>query len=122
MLQNNYRKIGKKMIMRWTLMWLNWSVATINATFQLLDIYRFTRSNFLLVINENVNVHDFYRNSFCLPVPMWTRNYYFRAYLGQSPIETPKYLLAFSVSLPPLGFNKCTISSAKKPSLLLLLQ
>ena len=29
------------MVMRWTMMWLNWSVATINATLQLLDIYRF---------------------------------------------------------------------------------
>uniref|UniRef100_A0A7N2KY96 Glycosyl hydrolase family 38 C-terminal domain-containing protein n=1 Tax=Quercus lobata TaxID=97700 RepID=A0A7N2KY96_QUELO len=28
---------------------------------------------------------------------LWTRNYYFRACLGQSPTETPKYLLAFSV-------------------------
>ena len=26
------------MIMRWMMMWLNWSVATINATLQLLDI------------------------------------------------------------------------------------
>ena len=34
-------KIGKKMIMRLMLMWLNWSVATINATLQLLDIYKF---------------------------------------------------------------------------------
>ena len=29
------------MIMTWMLMWLNKSVATINATLQLLDIYRF---------------------------------------------------------------------------------
>ena len=28
------------MVMRWTMMWLNWSVAKINATLQLLDIYR----------------------------------------------------------------------------------
>ena len=26
------------MIMKWTLIWLNWSAATINATLQLLDI------------------------------------------------------------------------------------
>ena len=31
----------KKFIMTWILMWLNWSVAIINATLQLLDIYRF---------------------------------------------------------------------------------
>ena len=29
------------MVMRWMMMWLNWSVATINAMLQLLDIYRF---------------------------------------------------------------------------------
>ena len=27
--------------MTWILMWLNWSVTTINVTFQLLDIYRY---------------------------------------------------------------------------------
>lgn len=53
------------------------------------------------------------RNSFLLPVTMWTRNYNVRAYLGQNPTETPKYLLAFSVSVPPLGFGTYTISSAK---------
>ena len=31
-------KLERKMIMRWTLMWLNWSIETINATFRLLDI------------------------------------------------------------------------------------
>ena len=32
---------GKRMIMTWQLMWLNLSVATLNATLQLLVIYRF---------------------------------------------------------------------------------
>ena len=27
------------MLMTWMLMWLNWNVATINATLQILDIY-----------------------------------------------------------------------------------
>ena len=33
-------KLEKKMIIRWTLMWLNWIVAIINATLHFLDIYR----------------------------------------------------------------------------------
>ena len=32
---------GKRMVMTWQLMWLNLSVATLNATLQLLVIYRF---------------------------------------------------------------------------------
>ena len=32
---------GKRMIMTWQLIWLNLSVATLNATLQLLVIYRF---------------------------------------------------------------------------------
>ncbi|XP_075643637.1 putative alpha-mannosidase At5g13980 [Castanea sativa] len=73
------------------------------------------------VINENVTVYDFEGReieSQLLPPAsayMDLRNYYVRAYLGQSPTETPKYLLAFSVSVPPLGFSTYTISSAKKP-------
>ena len=34
-------KLERKMIMASTLMWLNWSVTTINATLQRLDIYRY---------------------------------------------------------------------------------
>ncbi|KAL0014657.1 hypothetical protein SO802_001726 [Lithocarpus litseifolius] len=73
------------------------------------------------VINENVTVYDFEGReieSQLLPPAsayMDLRNYYVRAYLGQSPTETPKYLLAFSVSVPPLGFSTYTISSARKP-------
>ena len=39
-----FKKIGKlerKKIMTWILMWLNWSVVTLNTTLQLLDIYRY---------------------------------------------------------------------------------
>ena len=39
-IKKNYRKIKRNKIMTWALMWLNRSVATINATLQLLDIYR----------------------------------------------------------------------------------
>ncbi|CAJ1787433.1 unnamed protein product [Sphenostylis stenocarpa] len=42
------------------------------------------------------------------------RNYYVKAYLGQAPPKTPKYWLAFTVSVPPLGFSTYTISTAKR--------
>ena len=38
-IKKNYRKIKRNRIIMWTLMWLNRSIATINTTFQLLDIY-----------------------------------------------------------------------------------
>ncbi|KAG5526952.1 hypothetical protein RHGRI_028029 [Rhododendron griersonianum] len=41
------------------------------------------------------------------------RNYHVKAYLGRSPGETMKYWLAFSVSVPPLGFSTYTVASAK---------
>ena len=34
-------RLERKMILMWILMWLNWSVAIINAMLQLLDIYRY---------------------------------------------------------------------------------
>ena len=37
----------------WTLTWLNWSVATINATLQLLDIYRYGYRDRLVSIAQN---------------------------------------------------------------------
>ncbi|KAL8544281.1 hypothetical protein ACS0TY_004715 [Phlomoides rotata] len=36
-----------------------------------------------------------------------------KAYLGQTPSKTPKYWLAFTASVPPLGFSTYTISSAR---------
>ncbi|WVZ05249.1 hypothetical protein V8G54_018595 [Vigna mungo] len=41
------------------------------------------------------------------------RNYYAKAYMGQAPLKTPKYWLAFTVSVPPLGFSTYTVSTAK---------
>ncbi|KAL8557447.1 hypothetical protein ACS0TY_004754 [Phlomoides rotata] len=41
------------------------------------------------------------------------RNYHVKAYLGQTPSKTPKYWLAFTASVPPLGFSTYTISSAR---------
>ncbi|KAJ0639216.1 putative alpha-mannosidase [Helianthus annuus] len=44
------------------------------------------------------------------------RNYYTAAYTGKPPSSTPKYWLAFTASVPPLGFSTYTISSTKKPA------
>lgn len=41
------------------------------------------------------------------------RNRYVKAYLGKAPSETLKYWLAFSASVPPLGFSTYTVSIAK---------
>ncbi|KAJ4838393.1 hypothetical protein Tsubulata_017421, partial [Turnera subulata] len=38
------------------------------------------------------------------------RNYYSKAYTGSSPSVTPKFWLAFPVSIPPLGFKTYIIS------------
>lgn len=34
--------------------------------------------------------------------------------MGQAPLKTPKYWLAFTVSVPPLGFSTYTVSTAKR--------
>ncbi|XP_038696412.1 probable alpha-mannosidase At5g13980 isoform X2 [Tripterygium wilfordii] len=39
------------------------------------------------------------------------RNFYVQAYVGRTPNVTPKYWLAFPVSVPPLGFSTYTISA-----------
>ncbi|KAJ4728881.1 Alpha-mannosidase [Melia azedarach] len=72
------------------------------------------------VINENVIVKDSKgkeMESQLLPVldaSLNLRNTYSMAYLGKSSNVTPKYWLAFSASVPPLGFNTYVISSAKQ--------
>ena len=78
------------------------------------------------MINEDVTVHDSEGKeirSQLLPL-MDThaslRTYHVKAYLGQSPPQTPKYWLAFSVSVPPLGFSSYVISSAKSPGPLIV--
>ncbi|KAI4350436.1 hypothetical protein L6164_004892 [Bauhinia variegata] len=71
------------------------------------------------VTNEDVTVHDSEGNeieSQLLPqaeVYAGLRNYYVKAYLGKAPTQTPKYWLAFTVSVPPLGFSTYTVSPAK---------
>ena len=42
------------------------------------------------------------------------RDKHVKAYLGTSPGVTPKFWLAFPVSVPPLGFNTYFVSSMKK--------
>jgi alpha-mannosidase len=42
------------------------------------------------------------------------RNYYVKAYIGKSPNGVLKYWLAFSVSVPPLGFSTYVVSTAKQ--------
>ncbi|CAK9311483.1 unnamed protein product [Citrullus colocynthis] len=45
---------------------------------------------------------------------MRLRNYHVKAYLGYIPTETPKFWLAFPVSVPPLGFSTCIISTSRR--------
>ncbi|XP_057982567.1 probable alpha-mannosidase At5g13980 [Malania oleifera] len=73
------------------------------------------------VINEGVTVHDSEGTeieSQLLPlanVSLGIRNFYVKAYLGKTPSETPKYWIAFTATVLPLGFSTYTISSAKRP-------
>ena len=46
MLKTILGKLERKKIMMQMLIWFNWSVTTINATLQLLDIYRSIHINF----------------------------------------------------------------------------
>lgn len=43
-----------------------------------------------------------------------TRNYHVKAYLGGSATGSGKYWLAFSASVPPLGFSTYIVSSSRK--------
>ena len=62
-------KLERKMIMTWMLIWLNWSVATINVTFQLLDIYIYIqmrereRDQFSCTIFKKL-IYNFYIRSY----------------------------------------------------------
>uniref|UniRef100_A0A2P2MM13 Alpha-mannosidase n=1 Tax=Rhizophora mucronata TaxID=61149 RepID=A0A2P2MM13_RHIMU len=72
------------------------------------------------VSTENVIVQDSSGKqieSQLLPISnatMGIRNKYIKAYLGRFSSRTPKYWLAFSVSLPPLGFSTYIVTSAKQ--------
>ena len=45
-------------IMTWSLMWLNRSVATLNATLQLLDIYKFVKNDCFISNKNLLFYHD----------------------------------------------------------------
>ncbi|KAL8230467.1 hypothetical protein R6Q57_000250 [Mikania cordata] len=76
----------------------------------------------LPVVNENIAVYDSSGkqvDSQLLPIvkeSISDRDYYATAYTGKSPSSTPKYWLAFTASVPPLGFSTYTISSTKNPA------
>ncbi|GMJ04370.1 hypothetical protein like AT3G26720 [Hibiscus trionum] len=42
------------------------------------------------------------------------RSHYVKAYLGKNPSETVKYWVAFSVSVPPLGFSTYIVATTKE--------
>ncbi|KAK3026721.1 hypothetical protein RJ639_042174 [Escallonia herrerae] len=71
------------------------------------------------VINEDIAVHDSAGRkieSQLLPLvdnDISMRKYHVKAYLGQTPNETPKYWLVFTASVPPLGFSTYTLSTVK---------
>ncbi|XP_059643821.1 probable alpha-mannosidase At5g13980 [Cornus florida] len=72
------------------------------------------------VINENITVHDSNGKEIesqlllLVNASLSLRNQYTTAYVGESPSVTPKYWLAFTASVPPLGFSTYIISSAKQ--------
>ncbi|KAK3039159.1 hypothetical protein RJ639_028905 [Escallonia herrerae] len=71
------------------------------------------------VINEDIAVHDSAGRTIesqLLPLAdndISMRKYHVKAYLGQTPNETPKYWLVFTASVPPLGFSTYTLSTVK---------
>lgn len=71
------------------------------------------------VINENVAVWDSSGKEVesqllpLLDVSVAVRKYHVKAYLGKSPKTTPSYWLAFSATVPPLGFSTYIVSSSK---------
>ncbi|KAI8529281.1 hypothetical protein RHMOL_Rhmol12G0213400 [Rhododendron molle] len=71
------------------------------------------------VIHGNVSVQDSSGQeieSQLLPlanVSLGVRNFYATAYVGKSPSSTPRYWLAFTASVPPLGFSTYVISTPK---------
>lgn len=76
----------------------------------------------LPVLSENIAVYDSSGKqveSQLLPVvneSISIRNYYATAYTGKIPTSTPKYWLAFTASVPPLGFSTYVIALTKKPA------
>ncbi|KAM6583976.1 hypothetical protein CsatB_010978 [Cannabis sativa] len=71
------------------------------------------------IVDENVVVKDFRGKeieSQFIPlshVSVAIRKYHAKAYLGKLPRVTPRYWLAFSAIVPPLGFSTYTVSRSK---------
>ena len=62
-IKNNYKKMERKKIMTWTMTWLNVSAAALNATFQLLVIYRFKNGyNLTCFLNKWLIYLGFHHN------------------------------------------------------------
>lgn len=103
---------------------LKWYSGQIVDRFLFASAYLGVSSKFswdlLQVLSENVTVKDSggkQVESQILPLlnaSISLRNYYSKAYLGKSSSVTPKYWLAFAVSVPPLGFNTYIISNSKQ--------
>ena len=74
----------------------------------------------LQVISEDVAAKDSEGRvieSQLLPIAdanMHLRNYHVKAYLGNNPTATPKFWLAFPVSVPPFGFSTYIISTSTR--------
>ncbi|XP_048333920.2 probable alpha-mannosidase At5g13980 [Ziziphus jujuba] len=72
------------------------------------------------VTNENLVVRDFSGKeiqSQLIPVlnnSLSLRNFHVEAYLGKSTSVSPSYWLAFSATVPPLGFSTYVVSSDKQ--------
>ncbi|KQJ88371.1 alpha-mannosidase At3g26720 [Brachypodium distachyon] len=72
------------------------------------------------VMSDSIVVHDSERKeieSQLLPIASASlniRDKHVKAYLGTSPSAQPKFWLAFSASVPPLGFNTYIVSSGKR--------
>ena len=92
-----------------------WNVITLWFFIYFLKLF-----NLLQVINENVAVWDSSGKeveSQLLPllnVSVTVRKYHVKAYLGKSPKTAPSYWLAFSATVPPLGFSTYIVSSSKR--------
>ncbi|PON67227.1 Glycoside hydrolase [Parasponia andersonii] len=72
------------------------------------------------IADENVVVRDFRGREIesqvipLLLASVATRNYHAKVYLGKYPKVTPNYWLAFSATVPPLGFSTYIVSGAKR--------
>lgn len=82
--------------------------------------FYFLDTCFLQVINTNIAVRDSTGKEVesqlipLLNASATIRNYHVKAYLGKSLGDTPSYWLAFSATVPPLGFSTYVISSATR--------